>query len=86
MPNVKVEKPTTPKGGGPAKAPSLKDGTCDKFNADTDLKSTTTGAFYCYDPLLLNYVDGPKVNLCLDPSCQHNKKGSLTYIWGTCNA
>merc|ERR1712238_211249 len=70
-----------PVGGGPAKAPFVKMGTCNKCSADKSLKSTK-GAFYCYDPLLLNNVDGPKANLCLDPSCQH-KKGSLTYIWDT---
>merc|ERR1712238_519489 len=70
-----------PVGGGPAKAPFVKMGTCNKCSADKSLKSTK-GAYYCYDPLLVNDVDEPKANLCLDPSCQH-KKGSLTYIWDT---
>jgi len=66
--------------GKPAKAPFVKKGTCKACSADQNVKSTTTGAYYCYDPLLIYNVAGPKANLCLDPSCQ-NKKGSLTYIW-----
>jgi len=74
---LEAETPTLPIGA--PKLPSVKMGTCNACNVNTD-KTSPLGAFYCYDPLLIYDVKGPKANLCLDPSC-HNKKGSLTYIW-----